>query len=66
MTSEYPDRIWFYPPKFWAATRFMSRQQVEALKEEVWRMAEQKDLEGLRRFDFIYIGNPYKREKKAS
>ncbi|MGE0407478.1 MAG: hypothetical protein AB7O65_14375 [Candidatus Korobacteraceae bacterium] len=59
MVAEYPERIWFYPPKFWAVTRKMSQDQVDDLMNRIWRMAEQRDLQGLSEFDFIYVGNPY-------
>ncbi len=65
VTSEYPERIWFYPPKFWAATRGMSQQQIDELKDKLTRMAEEKDFNGLRQFDFIYIGNPYKKQRAS-
>jgi hypothetical protein len=61
MVSEQPERIWFYPPKFWAQTRQMSQEEIDDLMNRIWRMAEQRDLQGLRQFDFIYVGNPYPR-----
>ena len=59
---EYPDRIWFDPPKFWAATRNMTREEADFLGEKIYELAEKKDFETLRRFSFIYIGNPYRRQ----
>ncbi len=62
MVAEYyPDRIWFYPQKFWAATRNMDKQQADELRQRIQHMAEERDLDGLRQFDFIYIGNPYRK-----
>ena len=61
MTAEYPDRIWFDPWKFWAATRGMSKQEAEWLGEQVYQLAEKHDVETLRRFSFITVGNPYRK-----
>ncbi len=61
MTQEYPDRVWLYPPKFWAATQSMSKEEVDVLMDRLWTMAEQCDTAGLSQFDFIQVGNPYKK-----
>ena len=61
VASEYPDRIWFYPSKFWAATKGMSKEQVEELMDRIASMAEREDMQGLSQHDFIYIGNPYRK-----
>jgi len=51
--------IWFNPPKFWAATRNMSPQQVDSLMDMLFFLAEIRNLEALRKFDFIGIGHSY-------
>ena len=61
MPAEYPDRIWFDPWKFWAATRGMNKQEARWVGEQVERLAEKGDMESLRRFSFIQIGNPYRK-----
>ena len=66
MTQEYPDRIWFDPPKFWAATRGMTKRETAWLMERVEDMAARKDIEGLKHFSFIYFGNPYRRSSGSS
>ena len=65
MTSVSPEPIWFNPPKFWAATRGMSPQQVDALMDTVFFLAEIRNLEALRKFDFIGIGHGYLRSHRT-
>jgi hypothetical protein len=60
-----PDPIWFFPHKFWAATRNMPKDQADRLLEEVISFAEVRDLEALRRYDFVSIDNPYRRKRVA-
>lgn len=63
--QEYPDRIWFNPWKFWAATRGMTKQEAQWVGEQVEQLAEKGDLEGLRRFSFISFGNPFRKGPRA-
>ena len=63
--TQYPERIWFDPPKFWAATRNMTKEEAEWLSEKICELAEKHDIETLRRFSFIHIGHYYAR-KQAS
>ncbi len=58
MTAQEADRVWLNPPKFWAATKFMSEEQAEQLMKEIARLAEDKDFEALQRFEFVSIGDP--------
>ena len=60
MKVEYPDRIWFNPPRFWAATRNMTKEEAKNFGEQIYSLAERHDIDVLRRYDFIQIGNPYK------
>ncbi len=55
MTANLPPSIVFDPYKFWQATQEMSRDDLDRLMERVVKLAEEGDLEGLRRFDFIRI-----------
>ncbi len=59
MTSANAEPIWFNPPKFWAATKDMSPQQVDSLMDTLFFLAEIRNLEALRKFDFIGIGQSY-------
>jgi hypothetical protein len=62
MTAGEIERIWFSPQRFWAATRGMDTGQVEQLTNSVLQMAEKRELAALRQFDFIFVGNPYRRK----
>ena len=65
MTSvDSPEPIWLNPPKFWAATRNMSRQQVDTLMDTLFFLAEIRNLDALRKFDFIGIGHAYIRSHR--
>ncbi len=55
-TSNLADPIWFHPPKFWAATKDMPQDQADHLLSEVISRAEMRDLDALRKFPFISIG----------
>ena len=57
MTTE-PVRVWLNPQKFWAATRNMQPEQADSLLQKVEELAERKDAEALRQFDFIILGSP--------
>ncbi len=59
VTTNNPEPIWLNPPKFWAATKDMSPQQVDSLMETLFFLAEIRNLEALRKFDFIGIGHAY-------
>jgi len=68
VTTNDPEPIWLNPPKFWAATKDMSPQQVDSLMETLFFLAEIRNLEALRKFDFIGIGHSYlwsHRDKRA-
>jgi hypothetical protein len=59
--DETIDLIWFLPHKFWAATRDMPKQHADRLLEEVIELAEARDLDALRKYDFVSLENPYRR-----
>jgi len=59
------ERIWFFPDKFWQATKDMSPDQVSGLMEEVERYAAAKDVQALKKYPFVYVGDPYKKSKSA-
>ena len=59
MTPAHPEPIWFNPPKFWAATKGISPQEVDALMDTLFFLAEIRNLDALRKFEFIGIGDSY-------
>lgn len=48
-------RVWFHPPKFWAATRGMPQEQAELIMQQVMLLAEAQDWQALKQFDFIRV-----------
>jgi hypothetical protein len=50
-------RVWLVPQKFWAATRNMQPEQAEMLLQKVSDLAERKETEALKQFDFIVVGS---------
>ena len=64
MTADTQPRIWFHPPKFWAATKNMREEEREKLVAEVLRMAENAELDRLRQYSFISVG-PFRKRTEA-
>jgi len=60
------ERIWFFPNKFWAATKGMPEDEVNKLMEEVERYAAAKNVEALKKYSFVYVGDPYKDGRHAA
>ena len=60
------ERIWFFPDKFWAATKGIPADEVSRLMEEVEKLAEAKDVEALKKYPFVYVGDPYKDNRPAA
>jgi hypothetical protein len=60
------ERIWFFPDKFWRATKDMPKDEVSKLMEEVEKYAEAKDLEALKKYPFVFVGDPYKNTHNAA
>jgi hypothetical protein len=58
--TNHRERIWFFPNKFWQATKGMPKEQVSQLMEEVEKYAEAKDVEALKKYPFVFVGDPYK------
>ena len=52
-------RIWFFPNKFWAATKGMPKEEVNKLMEEVEKFAEERNVEALKKYPFVFVGDPY-------
>ena len=59
------ERIWFFPDKFWRATKNMPPDEAAKLMAEVERCAEARDVEALRKYPFVVVGDPYKRSKNS-
>ena len=62
MTRSEQERIWFNPSKFWGATKDMPPEQVDLLWESVQQLAATRNLDALRRYEFISVGNAYLRQ----
>lgn len=58
MTADAEQRIWFHPPKFWAATNHMRKEEADELLSRVIRMAENSELDRLRQYTFISVDAP--------
>jgi len=58
------ERIWFFPDKFWQTTKDMPPEQVSNLMEEVERYAAAKDLQALKKYPFVFVGDPYKKKSR--
>ena len=57
MIAENRARVWLVPQKFWAATRNMKPEQAESLLQRVSELAERNQMDALREYDFIIVGN---------
>ena len=60
------ERIWFFPNKFWQATKGMPAEEVNKLMEEVEKYAEAKNLEALKKYPFVFVGDPYEGSHHAA
>ena len=49
-------RVWFHPPKLWAATERMQPAEVEAFMEYLYQLAEKNDVAALQKYDFVRVG----------
>jgi hypothetical protein len=60
------ERIWFFPDKFWQATKGMPADEVSRLMAEVETYAAARDVEALKKYPFVFVGDPYKDAHKAA
>ncbi len=60
------ERIWFFPDKFWRATKGMPQEEVAKLMAEVEGYAAAGDVQALRKYPFVIVGDPYKKKKSAA
>jgi hypothetical protein len=51
------ERIYLNPPRFWAATKNMTDEDVEQFTNKIFRLAAERRVEELRRYDFISFGH---------
>ena len=64
--SDHRRRIWFFPDKFWQATKDMPKDQADHLMAEVEQYAADGDLQALSKYPFVVVGDPYKKKKQAA
>jgi len=62
--SEHRKRIWFFPHKFWQATKDMPKEKAADLMAEVESYAAAGDVQALSKYPFVFVGDPYKRKPK--
>ena len=55
------NRIWFFPHKFWQATKDMPKDEAATLMEQVERFAAAGDVQALSKYPFVFVGDPYKK-----
>jgi len=59
------ERIWFFPHKFWQATKGMPKEEVTRLMSQVEEEANAKDFDALKKYPFVFIGDPYRNRTVA-
>lgn len=64
--SDHRNRIWFFPDKFWKATQNMPKEEAANLMAEVEQYAAAGDEQALRKYSFVFVGDPYKRKNRNS
>ncbi len=64
--SDQRERIWFFPHKFWQATRNMPKDEAANLMAEVEQYAAAHDVQALSKYPFVFVGDPYKKKKQNS
>jgi hypothetical protein len=62
--ADHRNRIWFFPDKFWQATKNMPKDEAANLMAEVERYAEAGDVQALSKYPFVFVGDPYKKDKQ--
>ena len=63
---DHRERIWFFPNKFWQATKNMSPEQASALMQEAEAYAAAGDVQALQKYPFVFVGDPYKKSKTTT
>lgn len=62
--ADHRERIWFFPNKFWQVTKNMSKDEANQLMAEVEHYAATGDLQALRKYPFVFVGDPYKKKSR--
>ncbi len=62
--TDHRNRIWFFPDKFWQATRDMPENEASSLMAEVESYAAAGNLQALSKYPFVFVGDPYKKKKR--
>jgi hypothetical protein len=57
MTTISQERIYLNPPKFWVATKDMTDEDVEQLTNRLLRLAAERRIGELQRYNFISFGH---------
>jgi hypothetical protein len=63
--TDHRNRIWFFPDKFWQATKNMPQDEAANLMAEVERYAAAGDVQALSKYPFVFVGDPYKKKKTS-
>ena len=61
--SDHRERIWFFPDKFWRATKNMPQEEAAKLMAEVEGYAAAGDVQALRKYPFVIVGDPIRKRK---
>jgi hypothetical protein len=64
--TDHRERIWFFPDKFWQATKNMPQSEAENLMAEVEGYAAAGDVQALSKYPFVFVGDPYKKKKRVA
>ncbi len=64
--ADHRERIWFFPDKFWQVTKNMPKDEAANLMAEVERYAEAGDFTALKKYPFVFVGDPYKKKGRSS
>ncbi len=64
--ADHRERIWFFPHKFWQVTKNMPKDEAANLMAEVERYAEAGDFTALKKYPFVFVGDPYKKKNSRS
>ena len=62
--SDHRSRIWFFPHKFWQATKDMPKDEASNLMAEVEGYAAAGDVQALSKYPFVFVGDPYQKKDK--
>jgi len=65
-SAEGSVRIWLLPDIYWKITKDMPQEAADALMSEVEELALAQDIDALRQYPFIYIGENCHRRSAAS